>query len=199
MIANAHIKIGSNSNEKVKTFKYLGSLLTNQNCIQEEIKYRLSRKCVIIQFKHFLLQEFSLRISTFKIYKTIILPVGLYGCETWSLTLREECRVRVFESRILRLIFGLKRDTNGDWRRLHNEELHSLYRSPNIVRVIEPRRFRWTGHVDKMEEGKSAFKIFTGKRPLARPRGRWENNIRMDLKEIGTNTRNLVCLAQDRN
>ena len=71
-----------------------------------------------------------------KIYKTIILPVALYGCETWSLTLREDRRLRVFENRILRRIFGSKRDENGEWRRLHNEEVSSLYRSHNIVRMI---------------------------------------------------------------
>ena len=98
-----------------------------------------------------------------KIYKTAILPVVLYGCETWSLTLREEKRLRVFENRILRRIFRPKRDENGEWRRLHNEELHSLYRSPNIVRVIKSRRLRWAGHVARMEEGRSAFKILTGK------------------------------------
>jgi len=71
-----------------------------------------------------------------KIYKTIILPIVLHGCETWSLILREECRLRVFENRILRRIFVPKRDENGNWRRLHNEELHSLYLSLNIVRAI---------------------------------------------------------------
>ena len=90
-----------------------------------------------------------------KIYKTIILPVVLYGHETWSLTLREECRLRVFENRILRRIIGPKRDANGKWRRLHNEELHSSYRSSNIVRVIKSRR--WTGHVAIKEEGRGAF------------------------------------------
>ena len=92
-----------------------------------------------------------------------ILPVVLYGCETWSLTLREGSRLRVFENRILRRIFGPKRDENGEGRRLHNEELHSLYRSPNIVRVIKSRRLRWAGHVSRMEESRSAFKILTGK------------------------------------
>ena len=81
-----------------------------------------------------------------KIYKTIILPVVLYGCETWPLTLREEFRLRLFENRILRRIFGPKRDANREWRRLHNE-LHNLYRSPNIVMVIKSRRLRWAGHV----------------------------------------------------
>jgi hypothetical protein len=94
-----------------------------------------------------------------KIYKTIILPVVLYGCETWSLTLREECRLRVFENKILRRIFGRKRDENGEWRRFHNEELHSLYRSANMIRMIKSRKLRWVGHVSRMEEGRSAFKI----------------------------------------
>ena len=76
----------------------------------------------------------------------------LYGCETRSLTLREESRLRVFKNGIMRQIFGLKRDENGEWRRLHNEELHSLYRSPNIVRMIKSIRMRWAGHVARMEE-----------------------------------------------
>ena len=92
------------------------------------------------------------------------------GCETWSLTLREDSRPRIFENRILRRKFGPKRDENWEWRRLHNEELHSLYRSPNIVRVIKSRRLRWAGHVAGMEECRSAYKILTGtptgKRPL---------------------------------
>ena len=80
-----------------------------------------------------------------------------------SLTLREECRLRVFENKILRRIFWPKRDENGEWVRLHNEELHSLYRSPNIDRVIKSRKLRWAGHVARMEESRNAFKILTGK------------------------------------
>ena len=98
-----------------------------------------------------------------KIYKTIILPVVLYGCETWSLTLKECCRLRVFKNRILRRKFGSNKDENGEWKRLHNEELlYSLYRSPDIVRVIKSRRLRLTSHVTRMEEGSSAFKFLTG-------------------------------------
>jgi hypothetical protein len=81
------------------------------------------------------------------------LPVVLYGCETWSLTLRDEYRLRVFENRVLRRIFGPKRDeVTGGWRKLHNEELHGLYFSPSIVRVIRVRRMRWAGHVARMGE-----------------------------------------------
>ena len=101
----------------------------------------------------------------------------LYGCETWSHTLREECRLRVFENRILRRIFQPKRDENGEWRK----ELYSLYRSPNIVRVIKSRRLKWAGHVARMEDDRSAFKILkdkpTGKIHLRKPGRRWEDNI----------------------
>jgi hypothetical protein len=92
-----------------------------------------------------------------KIYRTIILSVVLYGCETWSLTLREERRLRVFENRVLRRVFGPKRDeVTGGWRKLHNEELSDLYSLPNIVRVVK-LRMRWAGHVAHMGEGCTGF------------------------------------------
>ena len=97
------------------------------------------------------------------------MPVLLYGCEAWSLTLKEECRLRVFENRILWRIFGPKMDKTGEWRRLHNEELHSLYRSHNVVRVIKSRRSRWAGPVARMEEGRSTLKILTRKPTGSRP------------------------------
>ena len=91
---------------------------------------------------------------------------------------------------MLRRIFGPKRDgVTGEWRKLHNEELNSLYSSPNIVQVIKSRRMRWAGHVARMEEGGGVHKVLVGKlegkRPLGRPRHRWEDNIKMDLEEVG--------------
>ena len=94
-------------------------------------------------------------------------------------------------------------DENGEWRRIHSEELHSLYRSPNIVRVIKSRSLRWASHIASEEERRSVLKILrstpTGKRPLGSPRRRWEDNIRIDLEEIGINAGNWVDSAQDRN
>ena len=118
------------------------------------------------------------KILKIKIYRTIILPVVLYGCETWSLTLREERRLRVFENRVLRRVFGPKRDeVTGEWRKLHNEELNDLYSLlPNIVRVVKSRRMRWAGHVARMGEDRGVHRVLMGKpegkRPLGRPRRR---------------------------
>jgi len=108
-----------------------------------------------------------------KVYRTIILPVVLYGCETWSLTLREERKLRVFENMVLWSIFGPRRDeVTGEWRRLHNEELNDLYCSPNVVRVIKWRRMRWAGHVARIGEERGAYRVLVGKREGERPLGR---------------------------
>jgi hypothetical protein len=122
------IKIANSSSEDGAKFKYLGTTLTDQNCMQEEIKSRLNSGNACYHSVQSLLSSRLLsRDIKVKIYKTIILPVLLYGCETWSLTLREEHRQRVFENRVLRGIFGPKRDeVTGEWRKLHNGELHNL-------------------------------------------------------------------------
>jgi hypothetical protein len=125
-----------------------------------------------------------------KLYKTIILPFVLYGLETWSQTLRKECRLRVFENRMMRRIFGPKKDeVTGQWRKLHSGELHCLYSSPDIIRQINSRRMRGVGHAACMGEERKCTRFWwgkpEGKRPLERPRHRWEDGIRVDLREIG--------------
>jgi hypothetical protein len=101
-----------------------------------------------------------------------MLPVVLYGCETWSLTLREECRLRVFENRGLRRVFGVKRDeVTGEWRKVHNEELNDPYSSPNINRVIKSRRMRWVRHVASMEDRIGVYRVLVGKPERKRPLG----------------------------
>jgi hypothetical protein len=132
--------------------------------------------------------SFLSKNTKIKIYRSIFVPAVLYGCETWSLTLREEHRLRVFENRVLKRIFGPKRDeVTGEWRRLHNEELNDLYSSPNIIRMIKLRRMSWAGHVACMGEGRGAYRILVG-RPLGRPRCRWKDNIKTDLQEVGWGT-----------
>ncbi|KAJ4445002.1 hypothetical protein ANN_06801 [Periplaneta americana] len=165
IVRNGNIKIGDLSFEEVEKFKYLGATkLLSSSLLSKNLKVR--------------------------IYKTVILPVLLYGCETWILTLREEHRLRVFENKVLRKIFGAKRDeVTGEWRKLHNTELHALYSSPDIIRNLKSRRLRWAGHVARMGESRNAYRVLVarpeGKRPLGRPRRRWEDNIKMDLREVG--------------
>jgi hypothetical protein len=129
--------------------------------------------------------------------------VVLYGCETWSLTVREEHKLRVFENRVLRRIFGPKRDgVMGGWRKMHNEELHNMYSSPSIIRLIKSNRMRWAGHVARMGDKSNVYRLLVGKpegkRPLGRLRRRWIHNIKIDLSEIGLNVVDWISLAQDR-
>jgi len=124
--------------------------------------------------------QYAIRIYKIKICKHIILSLVLYGCETWSLTLREERRLRIVDNRLLRRIFELKRDeVTEEWRRLHNEELNDIYCSPNATRVIKSRRMRGGGHVTRMGERSSEYRILVGeserKRPLGRPRRKFED------------------------
>jgi hypothetical protein len=116
--------------------------------------------------------------------------------------LREEHRLGVFENRVLRRIFGPKREADKSWRKLHNDELHNLSSSLNSVKVIKSRRIRWAGHVARMREGRGVYWVLVGrpesKRPLGRPRSRWEDNIKIDLRETGIDGANWIQLAQDR-
>ena len=168
------IKIDNTSFERVEQFKCLGTTLTYQNSVQEEIKSRLkSGNACHHSVQNRLSSSLQSKNIEIKIYRNIILPVVLYGCETWSLTLREECTLMVFENRVLRRIFGPKRaevisavlgpnillstlfsnTINVQWRKLRNEELNDLYLLQNIIRAIKSRRMRWSGHVARMGRG----------------------------------------------
>jgi len=158
------VSVGSSppcsSTERVEEVKYLGTTLTNKNSIQVEIESRLKLGNACL----FGAESFVFQFAIQKFKDQDILPVVLYWCETWSPTLREERRLRVFESRMLRRVFGPERDkVTGEWRKLHNEELSDLYSLPNIVRAVESRRIRWAGHVARMGEGRGMQRILMGK------------------------------------
>ncbi|KAJ4450282.1 hypothetical protein ANN_01702 [Periplaneta americana] len=204
IVRNGNIKIVNLSFEEVEEFKYLGATVTNINDTREEIKHRINMgNACYYSVEKLLSSSLLSKNLKVRIYKTIILPAVLYGCETWTLTLREEHRLRVFENKVLGKIFGAKRDeVTGEWRKLHNTELHALYSSPDIIRNIKSRRLRWAGHVARMGESRNAYRVLVGrpegKRPLGRPRRRWEDNIKMDLREVGYDDREWINLAQDR-
>ncbi|KAJ4435551.1 hypothetical protein ANN_18167 [Periplaneta americana] len=188
IVRNGNVKIGDLSFEEVEKFKYLGATVTNINNTQEEIKRRINMgNACYYSVEKLLSSSLLSKYLKVSIYKTVILPVVLYGCEAWTLTLREGQRLRVFENKVLRKIFGAKRDeVIGEWRKLHNAELQALYSSPDIIRNIKSRRLRWAGHIARMGESQNAYRVLVGtpagKIPLGRPRRRWEDNIKIDLR-----------------
>jgi hypothetical protein len=189
-VKQKHImKIANRSFEVVANFKYFGIKLRDQNWMHEETKSRINSGSSCYQSVQSLLSSLLLSINVkVEIYKTIILPFVLFGCENWSLTLREEHRLRVFENRVLRRIFGPKRDeVTGEWRKLHSRKIQNLYSPADSIRQIKPRRMGCAGHVARVGEERKVYRVLAekpeGKRPLGRPRRRWENGIRMDLRE----------------
>jgi hypothetical protein len=133
-------------------------------------------RCRVFCFSTFLSKNLNI-----KIYRTIVLPVVLYGCETWSLTLREKRGLSVFENRLFRRILGPKRDeVTGEWRKPQNEDLNNLYSLPNIVRVIKSRRMRWVGNVARMGEKRDVHRVLVGKPEGERPLGifkKWDVGV----------------------
>jgi hypothetical protein len=170
----------------------MGRTLTKQNFIQKEIKSKLKSGNACNHSVQKLLSASLLSKNVkIKIYRTIMLPVVLYVCEAWPLTMRKERRLRVFQNRVLKRIFGPKR-----------EKVNDLYSSPKIVWVIKLRRIRWVGHVACMGESRGVYWVLVGKpegkRPLGRPRHRWKDNINMDLQEMGCGGMEWHDLAQDK-
>ncbi|KAJ4443833.1 hypothetical protein ANN_05620 [Periplaneta americana] len=160
IVRNGNIKIGNLSFQEVEKFKYLGATVTNINDTREEIKH----------------------------------SINTGNACYYSVEKRLSSSLLVFENKVLRKIFGAKRDeVTGEWRKLHNTELHALYSSPDIIRNIKSRRLRWAGHVARVGESRNAYRVLVGrpegKRPLGSPRRTWENNIKMDLREMGYDDR----------
>jgi hypothetical protein len=180
-----NIRISNESFGNVANFKHMGTTLTNQNDIHDEIDSRLNSGNACYHSVQKICLPISYEKNKIKICRTVILPLVLYGCGTWSHTLREVHRLRVFENRVLRRTFGPKREEDCSWRKLDSSKLHSLYSSPNTVRVIKSSRIMWAGHMTRIGEGRGVCVISVGrperKRPLGRPRHRWENKIKWTL------------------
>jgi hypothetical protein len=200
---NHDMKIANRCFENVAQLRYFGTAVTNQNLIHEEIKGRLnSGNSCYCSVLNLLYSRLLSRNIKFRIYKTRILLVVLYGRETWSLTLRKEHIMRVSENSVLRIIFGSKGDeVTGSWRKLHNEKFHNLYSWTSIIIMVKSRRMRWTGHVARIGEKRNAYRILVGKPegklPLERSRRRWVGNIKVGLREIGWGGMDWVDVGQD--
>jgi hypothetical protein len=146
--------------ERMEELRYLGKTLTDQNSIQEEIKSILkSGNSCYHSVQNCLSSSLLPKNVKIKIYRLVILPVDLCGYETWSLTLREERRLRVFENRVLRIFYSKRDKVTGSWIKLQNEELHDLYPLSTIKPVIKSKRMRWAGYVARMGEGKGVYGV----------------------------------------
>ena len=187
-------------------FKYLGSTVTSDNDIAEEVKIRIAAgsRCAWAM-KSILKSRNISRKTKLQTYITIIRPVVTYGAETWALTKQLEQKLLVFENSILRQVYGPVFDeTTGEWRRRHNQELGDLSNLPFITDLIRSMRLRWARHIARMGEDRGVKLVAQGRpagtRPLGRPRKRWSDNLRQDLLALGVeDPDSWWMLAEDRN
>ena len=190
--------------EAVGSFKYLGSTVTTNNLIDEEIRLRIGAGSRCSWALNTTLKSRMLSKATkVQIYTTIIRPTVTYGCETWRLTKELERRLNVFERSILRRIWGpIYDEANGEWRRRHNHELRALTDFPPITNIVRSSRLRWAGHVARKEDGQLVKEVMVGRplgtRPLGRPRKRWIDNVKEDLNTLGVNPNDWRLVAENR-
>lgn len=177
--------------KRTSTFKYLGSLLNDQNNYETEINARISGA----NKAYFSLQEVLKKRSLsrnfkIRIYQSMIMPVVMYGCETLTFRRTDEQKLHVFERKILRKIYGPVRDTQtGEWKIRNNHELTELYAQTDIIKRMKKRRLTWAGHVARMSKGRIPHDVFlgavAGRRGRGRPRSRWKDNIDRDTEDMG--------------
>lgn len=186
-----NVTMGEYNFERVATFKYLGATIAQDNNMIEEIKVRIQsgNKC-LYALKSVLASKNISRRTKITIYKTVIRPTVMYASETWTLTKESERKLRVFERRVLRRIFGPLRSPATQQHRIRtNQEILELYKDPDIVQEIKARRLQWAGHVQRQPDSRMVKLAWEGtpigRRPLGRPRMRWRDNIKADLKTIG--------------
>jgi sorting nexin-29 len=183
------LTVGRYSFERVQSFKYLGSLLTESNENSLEIKERIKAgNKAYYSMQHLLKSRLLSRKSKIRIYRTVLRPVVMYASETWVMTTKDEYMLNCWERKILRRIYGAVND-QGEWRIRTNRELEELYENPSLVTEIKTSRLRWLGHIERMPENRSARKVYRqrpeGRRLPGRPRLRWLDDVEDDLKELG--------------
>lgn len=197
-----NITIGNHNFERVKEFKYLGTTITEDNVGSEEINNRIQagNRC-LYALQDLIRSKELTRLTKINLYITVIRPVVMYGSETWTMTVANEERLRIWERKVLRKIYGPTRDDEtGTWRRKSNKELEELFGVTNIIKEIKSRRLQWAGHVRRLPDDRLSKLVWeeapTGKRPLGRPRLRWRDNTTKDLKAMGID--NWQEVAMDR-
>jgi endonuclease/exonuclease/phosphatase family metal-dependent hydrolase len=190
-LVGTHLKVGDKRFEVVKQFTYLGALVNDNFDTSEEVKRRITNASkAFYGTKHILRSKNVSRSAKFNIYKTLIRPVAIYGCESWNTTDQDEERLGVFERKVLRTIIGPLRVSDGQYRIRYNHELYQIFRDSDIVATVKLRRLAWAGHVIRREEDRPVLLAFKGefrdgKRSRGRPKNTWRESVDKDSASFG--------------